>query len=354
MSTRYKLTELGLLLEQLEKRKLYPQVLKFLKDEELKPSSGWPGIRKRLEENKDNTELIERFHDFVRELMLASDKHVYLLRGTDFDLSKLVADLPTTHRADYLAGKAPPVNAKILGWHIDEREVGKATITTILNVRSVLETEEVDRSFLSDEGRVKFGSAKIVAKKITRLRCYDHLVKLGDVTLLLLDIPPGLSQADTNAAEARYGEALRAQLDEDQQAMGIFIDLFRAVDSMWKDAKEGIVNSLRFVSNHDADILGKFSRGSTANYREHEFQKAGAKVAQVVPYQIGVKWTARTDHPMITLPGRKEQAMATRLDSDAARGKLNFMITVGHMSWEDFLFVLGRVRAHLLKSAPSK
>jgi hypothetical protein len=338
---------------QLVVRNLFKPIRHFLREEGATPASGWAGIRKRIDERRKDPAFAQRFNDFIRDAVLASDKHVYVLTSGTFDFATLAPDLPDAQRdaLPYLAAKAPPTSPDRLAWKLEQRSIGSAEIHTFLSVRTVTRTVEVENAYLTDKGRAEFGNDQVIARKVIRVRCYDQLIRIGDLYLMLLDVPPGVDAFDATSAEVRFGRALRDQLGEG--ASSIFTDLFPAVETLWNAKAEGIVNSLRFVSNHGAEILGQFSPKSTENYREHEFQKAGAKAAQVIPFKIAVKWTARPGHPMVILPGRREMATAIMLDAGNARGSLHYMGVVGYTTWDDFLFVLDRVRSHLPKAKPT-
>jgi hypothetical protein len=345
------LDQLDELVRQLLVRNLFRKTREFMSGRGLPLGSGWKGIKDsilRQENSADFGDFVTALETFVRDAVLVSNKRVYILATPVADPAALVPPAPADIRRDYLAATAPQLSGTQVSLFLEQREFSGVTVYTYLTARLARKTEEVDPKSLNAEAYEQFGTAKIVARYEVEVRCYDHIVKLNDTMLLLIDAPEGVDSATLGKDEVNYATLIQEQRESPQSGPP-FLDLFPAVEAFWRDESEGIVNWLEFVSNKRAQISGRFSPTSRENYREHEFQRAGEKAgAQVSPYKIAIKWLERAGQPVVVLPGRAEMVLAGTLATEgASRVRLHHMLIPGYTAWEDFAFVLGRVRAHL-------
>jgi hypothetical protein len=286
--------------------------------------------------------------EFVRDAVLASNKHVYMLRRPNFEVAGLLPKPPAGSRKDYLAATPPERAEADLSFLLESRSIGSAKVTTFVTGRPVHQSEEIDPDTLTPAGRRLYSGARLVARSEITLRCYDHIVQSGGSALLLIDAPEGVDTSTLSRDEANYATLLEERLDL-ESGEPIFEDFFPAIDRLWRDDREGIVNWLEFVSNKRAQIRGRFSITSRENYRGHEFQTAGEKGgAQVSPYRIAVKWLDRPGEPMVVLPGRASMVRSGTAEAQGALGpRLSYVTVPAYTTWDDFCFVLDRVRAHL-------
>jgi hypothetical protein len=344
-----RLSELDeLLRRQLSARNMHGRIRDFLQSRGIKVGNGWVRIGAAIREHADDAGFLDALEAVVWDSVLVSQKRVYLLTRSDINGSQLVPPLPGDWRKDFLSAGAPAVSDFLPSFFLETRMLGPATVHTFVTSRPVNKTEEVPPSSLSEEGRQQYPEARIVARSEVNLRCYDHLVTIGDLALLLLDCPEGVDAGELSRAEVNYWTLIHEQLKVSTDIQ-IFHDFFPAVESLWRDSSEGIVNNLEFVSNNRAQIRGKFSVNSMENYRNHKFQKGGeASGAQVVPYRIAVKWPDRPGQPVAVLPGKASMVLgAAALEEGTKQGPLNFMELPQYTSWDDFNYVLDRVRRHL-------
>lgn len=337
-----------LLRRQLSARNLHSRIRDLLTAREIKVGQGWARIGSAIRDHADDIGFLDALEDFVRDAVLASYKRVYLLTRSVADPSNLVPPLPAGLRRDYLAATAPTVPEDQPSFALERRSVGDAVAHTFVTSRPVNKTEEVSPASLTPDGQQQYGGARIVARSEVNLRCYDYIIEIGGLTLLLIDAPEGVDGGDVSRDEANYWTLLRERMHLDDSG-GVFQNLFPAVEGLWRDPDEGIVNNLEFVSNNRAQIRGKFSLSSKENYRSHQFQKGGeASGAQVTPYRIAVKWLDRAAHPTMILPGKASMVMgASVLASGGSQPALSYMEIPTYTSWPDFIYMLGRVRKHL-------
>jgi hypothetical protein len=272
--------------------------------------------------------------------MLSGHKRVYVLAAPVVDPASLVPPLPEDQPRHYLAARAPQRGLGDLSFFLEKSTTEGCGTWTFVTSRTVRQTMDVGEEFLTAEGRAEFDGAALVARYDVNVRCYDHIVDVDGTYLLLLDAPKGVDKGILSRDEVNYASLLRERLGGDD---ALFIDLFPAVDRIWRDKNEGIVNSLEFLSNHMAQIRGKFSLTSEDNYREQPFQLGGeAAGAQVDPYSIAVKWPARDGKPMVVLPGRPEMVIGQTAPGGWGPA-LSHMLFPSYVSWADLRFVLDRV-----------
>ncbi len=351
MANNDRLSQLKELFEHLQVRKLYTRTREWLKERDIKPAPGWAKIQKAFEDRrgeKDFAQLVDDFESFVREAVLVSYKRVYVLSEPIPEAFKLMPKLAEGIRRDYLSADVPKREQKDTSFALETRQVGKAKVTTFITTRPVRQNQEIDESNLSEDARKRYSGAKIVARYEIDLRCYDHVVEVGGQTMLLIDAPDGVDGPTLQRDEENYIAAICTQQEEPATA-SVFVDLFPAIAALWKDDSEGIVNSLEFVSNHRAQIRGKFAISSNENYRNQPFQVAGQKdkEVQVECYRIAVKWPNRAGEPIVVLPGKAHMAIAVTADTPGKRQALLRMEFPQYTAWDNFLFALERVRAHL-------
>jgi hypothetical protein len=352
MATIDKLDELPELLLQLEVRNLYNSTKEFLEEQTIKCGPGWTRIEQailKLRGQPSFDAFLDAFEKFVRDAVLVTQKHVFVLVDNKVAPASLLPSLSAGVRRDYLAGR-PPERGEPVAQLLEKRKIGRAQVFTYVTSRPVKQTDKLEASDLSPGVRKKYKkkNAKIQARYIVEMRCYDQIVLFDNTALLLLDAPKGVDAKVLMQDEIAYNLLLRAQLNLDPKGGEmLFIDLFPAVDRIWRDGNEGIVNQLKFVSNGRAEIGGKFSITSTDDYRKQKFQVSGAKGgAQVLPFWVSVRWPDRKRSPMVVLPGKSYMAMAGG-DGGGTRVQLNYMQVPFDTGWDDFLFALDRVRQHL-------
>lgn len=349
-----RLNELDDLLIELEVRNLHPRVQEFLALRRIKCGNGWERIRSKILDQADRPgfgAFLDAFETFVRDTVLVSQKHAYVLVNDAVDPASLVPNLPAGNRRDYLAGKAPERGDRV-SYFLEKRKIGRAQIYTFVTNRPVRRSDDLDAKDLSTPLKRKYKGARIVAKYVIDFRCYDHIVMFDRTAILLLDAPNGVDPSVLAVDSVEYNKLLRGQLrDAVPEQELLYVDLFPAVARLWKNGKEGIVNCLKFVSNNKAEIGGKYSLTSTEDYRKHRFQIAGAKEADCHPFWIALRWPERTRNPMVVLPGKKHMASGGLIATDGrTRTPLSYMMVPLDTAWEDFLFAIDRVQRHLQDS----
>jgi hypothetical protein len=355
-----RLARLEELLNQLRLRDLYAEMCELLDRESVVYQPGWVRMKRAIEGLRETPpryrEFADRFESFIREASLATGKRVYVLAYKGLDPTDLFPPLPAEYARTYLEPEAPERGDEGGdAYFFEERSEGdRIRIVTYVAKRSMRKSENIEPSELRPDARKKYKGAKIVARYDVPLRCYDHIVTIGSQTLLLIDAPEGIDRKQLMRDEYAYTIRIRERL-ELGESDPLFVDLFPAVSSIWSDDAEGIVNSLEFVSNRLAQIRGRFSITSDENYREQEFQRAGGREAQVIPFRIAVKWPRAR---MVELPGRMNMisqatlaesgmAVAAGGEEDAATTPLNFMYLPMYTDLVSLRFVLSRVLNHL-------
>ena len=358
-ATPSKLSELADLIQNLRLRHLHGALIDFLKSHGLKPGRQWKTIKAEIErvEQTDVWKGLEgQLQDWLRDAIMLSHKRIYVLTTDQFDPTVLGAIPGPGMRTDYLAG-IPPIRPEKVqnqpekpSYYLESINKNRATIFSFVTSRPVKKTEDVSVESLTDEGRLQYRNADLVAKFKLLLRSYDFIIKLDGKAYLLLDIPDGY---ESGAVEA---DTLLYQLKISELA-GIspsdtFENLFPAVDSIYSDQAEGAINALGFKSDGEAEIVGRFSVDSDDDYRQQKFHKEGAKNAEVTPYKLAVKWPSHHDRPRIELPGQLSMVMTGSAASNGGSViALRYMKTITGMKWDGFFFAVDRVLQHLTRAA---
>jgi hypothetical protein len=208
----------------------------------------------------------------------------------------------------------------------------------------VRRSEEVGKESLSEDGKVRYENADIVAKYRMYFRCYDHIIIKDGKAYLLLDAPDGVEMDLIREDELAYHSRLMEQILGPRSVQAVFTDLFPAIKSIYEDESEGHVVFLEFLSNHKAQVRGVCARSSKTDWRKHPYHAAGKLHAEMNAYKLGVKFVNHTASPVVLLPG---QATMIYQPNEAKRPPLNYMFLEEFTTWDGFAHAVDRILKHV-------
>ena len=260
-----------------------------------------------------------------------------------------VADAPTTSDGlETLIGKAPRIVAARLN-------ASDQFVVHFFGARAYTSRETIDVSQWPAEQRNRIGDYfELIGLKARNVPTFDTVVfdLPRSRVELRIDVQPGMTSDGQGGAHLYLIEALNRVLfpliKASPMGQGL-VNLFPAVDKIYRDKKAGQVESLGFVATGEttsSNNTGQVHRRRGQDLREDPFHTGGrGAVKSVKPYSIGTSWEApsKMDKLLLELKGSVRMIHGLR---PALIQQANFL---GCATGTDFDFLSDMLAEHLLQ-----
>jgi hypothetical protein len=190
----------------------------------------------------------------------------------------------------------------------------------------------------------------LIGVRTKSVPCFDTVVidTQNELIEIRIDFQPGMTGDKDTPALARVIDEFNRVTTKfvGLAAAGVgLIDLYPAINPMYKDERCGSVTALGFVATGketSSNNHGKIHRTKTKDFRKDEFHVGGkSHVEEIKPYAIGVTWKNSTNDLSLELRGNLRAVYAKKLNS------VSVAEIVGCTSEADFEFVTEQVLRRL-------
>lgn len=342
-------------LKTLQLRDGFTLVREFLHSQEIETKKSWKSINDEIEKVMRDAgqrgQFMPKFHQLAAQIHLCSQKKVYILASQDIDCRLLASDAQSNIDIanDFFGHQnlSRPKDGNHVSYQFKNWKIENSVVYSFVTSRTIVITEEVPPEAVKADQQDKYSHAKLIAKQRIPIRVYDHLLLHEGCLYLLLDCPPHVDSRTVDVDALRYETLIRQQIKK-REPSHPFINMLPILKPIYQDSGEGIVNHLQFVSNDQAVFGARYYHGSTTDHRKQKFQQDGERDgAQVMPFQLGLKWPQVSQAPAVLLPGEPDMVRLRTLPVAKTPRSLDYMVFDGHPTWDGFRHVVSRIHHHL-------
>lgn len=369
--------QIKFLLNQLSKRVPWVISKSKLKKIGIHTSNGWDATIEEQDVYNSTADkqldVINKLKDFYTAHLFAGEKLVYWfsLKGipdeilVEFDnkirLAKHTIQIPKTDYSDVFPFsilekaklEALESSGSVLTNITDNEDKIYFSFSSVISFREKIEISpekfsEAERATLSQYESV-FAILPI------RKHCYDVIVydKTTKMIEVRIDAPIGISFDELSIATTNLYNAfnLLASSTFGYGPLGdASINLYSAINKIYKNQSEGIVFELGFMAEtatSSSNNQGKLFRSRrNRDLRKDDFHKGGSSaVTGIIPYRIGVEWSGQNfdGTPNLILPGNMRMLLKAP--------NVSMAYIRGCLSKADYDFVASRLLTYVMSNS---
>ncbi len=220
------------------------------------------------------------------------------------------------------------------------------TVLEFSSKRMIEIREKLSSSDLSEDARAEFGD---VDEIITVRRGYRHMVdaisipRSGNVVLARVDSPKDMPTEYSSVAHSKLAVTVNNTLGVEALTEGM--NIFGAIDKIYKDPSEGTVVEMAFTTR-TASIKHEKMRKKNLDLRTEIYHEAGsaAVAGKIDPFRISVRWKSNIGGLSTPI---EASLNSTVRQLHSASPVLTEVIVRGCATTEQFQDVITRISNHV-------